>query len=201
MNLLEKIKSIFTKSKPKAISQTRTMGDPIHFQREDGSQFQLSPYLDKNEQQLFTDFTLADGTIRSLPKFQYFESRTDGSFIGSELFLDINPEVIPNYSREIANLLLSSHRAESIAHGYQKYVGGFIFDQKGKVQDIGEDPNITAIFEERSAENIARLEKRRKTLEKVSPPFSPREIHEESSPEGILTQEDLKGYYHGVDYR
>lgn len=184
---MEKIKSLFKRNKQPVLTDKRTLGDPMYFQREDGSSFQLSRYLDENEEQLFIDFPLSNGMVKRIPKFQYFEAKTNGSFLGSEILLDINPEAIPFYPEAIANLLLASNRIDPIVQGY-KFAGGFDLDSENRIIGIKTDDSIICCLKKQAMEKN-RFAQRRENMQEICPSIP---VHIKTDHAQILTQEDYQ---------
>lgn len=135
MKILKDILSRVNKKEKEVV-----IGKPILFIRNDESKFKLNPYLTQKGTQVTEKFYIKD-EIKEIPKFRYFDENGADDLLGTDIYLDINPNILKQeyYRNCVANLLLSNDRIQEIKEEDNQYAGGFKYNKEGKV--IGIDSN------------------------------------------------------------
>lgn len=98
------------------------IGKPILFEREDGSEFRLNPYLEANGEPVKEKIKMGDH-IKEVAKYRYFDERKNTqNSLGTDLCLNLNPDILKNNRQYIANELLSIEKVDKLKENAINYI-------------------------------------------------------------------------------
>lgn len=143
MSILDRIKNLFNKNRealPKPQIQyennRNTPNNTYFLPRRDGSTLEITPIYDNVGAGYPTYKQVKDSITKQMkliPKFRIMHNVSHGRTMQSEIFMDINPELLnnPKYADFIANEMLSEQRISKVLNEYGNYAGTITQSENG----------------------------------------------------------------------